>query len=248
MTKLTLYHGDALKILPTLPDESIDLVLTDPPYNILNTVQKISKTTKKWDNFGEQEFFNFSLTWIRESERILKDGGSLIFFWSERHLWLVKDLLDQTNLKLHKILIWNYPNVLKGFSNKRWINTFDFIFHVVKGNKPKTFHASFVKSENVDVFRFPKPQYNFKHDHMYHPTQKPLDLIKILISNLTDEGDTVLDPFIGSGTTMVASKELNRNAIGIEKEAEYIKIIKDRLNWGSSLGDVEFEFIGDDAE
>jgi len=80
---------------------------------------------------------------------------------------------------------------------------------------------------------------NYKH---LHPTQKPLDLIEWIISYWSFEGDLVLDPFLGSGTTMEACLKLNRNCIGVEINPEYINITKKRLNWGHSLGDVEFEF------
>ena len=76
-----------------------------------------------------------------------------------------------------------------------------------------------------------------------HPTEKPTELIKKLIITSSNENDTILDPFLGSGTTMKAGLELRRNVIGIEIEPKYIEITKKRLNWGSSLGNVEFKFF-----
>ncbi|MFH7835213.1 MAG: site-specific DNA-methyltransferase [Candidatus Aenigmatarchaeota archaeon] len=236
MIKLTLIQGDCLKILPTLKDESVDLVLTDPPYNILDK--------KEWDSFKNiHEYKNFSLSYLKEFERIMKNGASCFIFWSEKHIFLFDEILKQINLKLFKILIWHYPNILKGFSNKRWHNTFDFIFHLVKGDKPKIFNASFVREENKDVWTFTKPQYNFKKNHKYHPTQKPYELISRIVKMFSLENNVILDPFLGSGTTMKVARDLKRNCIGIEINPKYIEITKKRLNWGSSLGNIEFEFF-----
>ena len=242
MIKLTLIQGDCLEVLKKLRSESVDLVVTDPPYFILNTVSKIQKEAKDWDSFEDMlAYKKFTTKYLNELYRIMKDNTSCCLFWSERHLFAFDEIIQQTKFNLHKILIWHYPNILKGFSNKRWHNTFDFIFHLAKG-KVSTFNASFVKGENIDVWRFPKPQFNFKKDHKYHSTQKPLELIKRLIKILSNPNDTVLDPFLGSGTTMQACLELNRNCIGVEINPEYVNVTKKRLNWGHSLGDVEFEF------
>ena len=184
MIKLTLIQGDALKILPKLPDKSIDLVVTDPPYNILSSVPKnnIQNMAKEWDTFTSiEQYKNFTTNYLQQLERISKNNSSLFIFWSEKHLFIFPEVLEKTNLKLYKILIWHYPNILKGFSNKRWHNTFDFIFHLVKGDRPRTFNASFTKEENKDVWVFPKPQHNFKKDKKLHSTQKPLELIKRII-------------------------------------------------------------------
>jgi len=228
--ELTLIHGDSLEILPTLPSDSIDLIITDPPYFVLNSVSKISETAKKWDTFSSiEEYKRFTVTYLKQFERVMRYNASCFLFWSERHLFLFNELLSKTRLKLHKIIIWHYPNILKGFSNKRWHNTYDFIFHLVKGSKPKVFNASFVKEENKDVWIFPKPQYNYIKDHKYHSTQKPYELIKRLVKMFSNKGDTVLDPFLGSGTTMEACLELERNCIGIEINKEYCEIARKRL-------------------
>jgi site-specific DNA-methyltransferase (adenine-specific) len=244
MIKLTLIQGDALKLLPMLEANSVDLIVTDPPYFILDTVKRISSLAKEWDSFkNEEDYKNFSVAYLSEFYRILKSGGSCFVFWSERHLFLIDEILRNINFKLYKIIIWYYPNILKGFSNKRWHNTYDFIFHLVKGDKPKVFNASFVKEENKDVWIFPKPQHNFKEDKKFHPTQKPLQLIQRIVKMFSNEGDIVLDAFLGSGTTMVACRDLKRSCIGIEINPEYIEITKRRLNWGSSLTDeIEWEF------
>lgn len=85
-------------------------------------------------------------------------------------------------------------------------------------------------SENVDVFRYPKPQSNWNKNMRWHPTSKPLELIKIFVKISSKENDIVLDPFLGGGTTAVASQHLNRKFIGIEKELKYCEITNKRLS------------------
>jgi len=237
--KIILYEGDCLRVLPSI-NQKFDLIVAGPPYNILGektrAVHKVD-----WDQFTQEEFMDFSVRWMKLCYDKLIWNGSCFVFWSEKNLFLFRDILSQTKFRLHKIIIWHYPNVVKGFSSKRWHNTFDFIFHLVKGEKPKYFNASFVDEENKDVWVFVKPQANFKKDRKVHPTQKPLELIKRIVKMFSEKHSWVLDPFAGSGTTLKACIELGRNCVGIEINSEYIEIIKRRLNWGKLFG-VEFKY------
>jgi len=225
-----LYHGDALQVLESIPNSSIDLIIADPPYFVLDTANGVDERAKKWDYFEDEEsYMSFTVKWLNLCYNVLKVRGSLFVFWSERHLFLFKQILDKTRFKLYKVIVWHYPNILKGFSSKRWINTFDFIFHLVKGDKPKVFNSSFMREENKDVWIFPKPQSNYKKDRLLHPTQKPYELIERLVKMFSNEGETVLDPFMGSGTTALVCERLNRKWIGIEINEDYCKIIVDRI-------------------
>jgi len=105
--------------------------------------------------------------------------------------------------------------------------TYDPVFYI-KFGKP-TFQPSFVGSENVDVFKYPKPQSNWGNNQRWHPTSKPLELIKTFIKISSKENDIILDPFLGGGTTAIAAQHLNRRFIGIEKETKYYKISNQRL-------------------
>ncbi len=105
--------------------------------------------------------------------------------------------------------------------------TYDPIFYI-KFGKP-TFQSSFVGSENVDVFRYSKPQSNWPSNMRWHPTSKPVPLIENFVKISSNENDIVLDPFLGSGTTAIAAQNMGRRFIGIEKELKYYKISKQRL-------------------
>jgi site-specific DNA-methyltransferase (adenine-specific) len=241
---LTLIRGDCLKVLPTFPENMVDLVVADPPYYVLENVKRVSEDAREWDSFsGPEEFVDFSRRWLRECFRVSCDGASCFVFWSEKNLFLFPKVLDGTGWKFHKILVWHYPNILKAFSNTRWHNTFDFIFHLVKGSSPKTFTAKFTGGENVDVLTYPKPQHNFRVDKKLHTAQKPLELVKHLVKMFSSRGSIVLDPFLGSGTTMLACRMLWRNCIGIELNEKYVEIVKERVHWGSSLEGVRFQYV-----
>jgi len=223
--KLTLVHGDALKILPKLKNEKIDLVLTDPPYGIgiakdgyVGSNKGILAPLKnynpqKWDlEPPKKELFDWIL---KISNHAIIFGGNCL---SDRLpvgiCWFVWDKQIPKGFKQSQMeLMWTN------------IKTYPRIYSILWNG----------------MFRI-------NDEKIYHPTQKPLYLIKEILMEFSHEKDLILDSFLGSGTTMKACLELNRNCIGIEIDKKYIDITKKRLNWGSSLNpDIEFEYIEDDS-
>ena len=198
-------QGDCLEVMKHIPDKSIDLILTDPPYGI--KADKgiggfgTSKTDKHykggWDNNRpSKEYFDEI---IRISKQAIIFGGN--FF---------ADLLPQGN---HWIF-WDKKGDIK-FQNP--YSDGELIWTNVKLNTVKKIvfkQQGFIKDTK---------------DERYHPTQKPSELIQQLIEKYSKDGDIILDPFAGSGTTGVACKNLGRNYILMEKEPEYIDIINKRL-------------------
>jgi site-specific DNA-methyltransferase (adenine-specific) len=222
-----LYCEDALEKLKELEDESVDLLLTDPPYGVIGINEGYSQ---EWDTFSsEEEFWDFTKKWLKLAIDKMKYGASAYVFWSQKRMFDFYNLLKEfKQITFKRMLIWHHPNLAKP-TRKMYLWTYDPIFFFVKGKKERYFDSNFTQGENTDVFKFMKPQNNYKNEKRLHPAQKPLDLIKILIKNSTKEGWMVLDPFLGSGTTAVASEQLNRRWIGIEKEKRYCEIIKERL-------------------
>lgn len=234
MVKLTLIQGDCLKVLPTIPDNSIDLVLTDPPYGI-NYVSGYSRNLEYRKNVADTTGWdNFDVLTIpfEHFKRIIRNDCYYYVFSRWDVLWKLP--------KPNKLLIWNKNDT--GMGNlKDWGCGYEVILTFKKGNpflrgKRESDVLTFWKTANFAV------RSNTKNNKMVHPTEKPLALIMKLIEKSTDEGDTIIDPFVGSGTTMEACLKLKRDCIGIEIEPKYIEIAKKRLNWGYSLGDTEFEF------
>jgi len=207
-----IYNEDCLEGMKRLPNESIDLVCTDPPYGVLGERQK-------WDNVDIWEFTN---EWWSLVKKKLKENSAVYCFWSQKYL-----LEGLQIFKPDRVLIWHHPNLAKT-TDKTFLWTYDPVFYI-KFGRP-VFHANFAKKQNVDVFKYPKPQSNWKEvKFWFHPTCKPLELVKRFIAISSDVGDIVLDPFIGSGTTAVACKQLRRHYIGFEINPEYCEIARKRI-------------------
>lgn len=258
MIKLTLIQGDALKVLKKIPDESVDLVITDPPYNISQDNKRLSrknlssKTHKRssdiildfgdWDKMDEKEYKDFTEKWFSEVVRVLKSKSWFLSFFSKERIGYFTDPLDglfkKYGFKTRTIITWCKSNPTPSFRKVNFLSSTEFI---VVGSKGKCKVKNFLEQKHMKNY-FITPNSSIWKETT-HPTEKPISIIKWLIKILSNEGDTILDTFLGSGTTMKAGLELRRNVIGIEIEPKYIEIVKKRLNWGSSLGNVEFKFF-----
>lgn len=213
---IKINNEDCLLGLAKIKDCSVDAIITDPPYFVLEK--------QSWDMQwkSKAEYFEWFDKVFAEMLRVLKDGGQMYIFFSQKFM---ADYMSK--YKPARMLIWWHRNLAQP-TNKMWLYEYDPIFYHVKGNKPKTFNGKFTKGYNVDVLMYSKPQ-RWKGHIRYHPAEKNLEMIKRLVEVSTNEGDVVLDPFVGGGTTPVACRDLKRNFVGFEKEKKYYKISKDRL-------------------
>jgi DNA modification methylase len=189
-----------------IPDKSIDMILTDPPYG--------TKTDQRGESFMIGEFSNILPLVLPEFYRVLKPDGAFYCFtsWTQMSEWLLR---FQQYFKLQNILVWDKQRHSGCYSPSSWQFTWEGIFFGIKGKRK-------VREYQRDVLVSTEKG---KRVAM----QKPVDIIEKLIRASTDEGMTVLDPFAGSGSTLLACKNLNRNYIGIEISAEYCKIAEERL-------------------
>ena len=236
MVESELIHGDCLIELPKIFDKKIDLILTDPPYGT---------TQCKWDSV-----IPFELMW-NQLKRVIKDNGAIALFGSEPF----SSYLRISNIKWFKYdLIWD-KKLSTGFLNANKmplkkhenINIFykkQCIYNPqMREGKERTKGGKKYANNGVygDYKEMPKKTYNMYHPTSIktfsnsnqktkvHPTQKPVALLEYLIKTYTNENDTVLDFTMGSGSTGVACKNLNRNFIGIEKDDKYFDIAKQRI-------------------
>ena len=237
---MKLYNADCLSILPNLPDKSINLVLTDPPYGT---------TVCKWDSV-----IPFEPMW-KELKRIIKDNGCIALFGSEPF----SSCLRTSNIKWFKYdWIWSKSRTT-GFLDckKKPMKCYELIsifykhqptykYELKKLDKPisKTRiggkSGSLLNKTNSLINEmqketgYPIQIIHFKNEHNVgkniHSTQKPVALLEYLIKTYTNENDTVLDFTMGSGSTGVACKNLNREFIGIELDKKYFEITKNRIN------------------
>lgn len=229
-----LWNGDCLELMKNIPNKSIDMILCDLPYGT---------TSCKWD-----VVIPFKPLW-EQYERIIKDNGAIILFGKQPFT----TLLINSNLKHFKYsLVWkkdNHDNPL--MAKKRFLNITEDICVFYKkqccynpqgiiridkvtkqGRGQSLAQQNTRKSEYVQHYtNYPKNILDFKRDlPNIHPTQKPVSLLEYLIKTYTNENDLVLDNCMGSGSTGVACKHLNRKFIGIELDKKYFEIAKDRIN------------------
>lgn len=248
-TKHKIIIGDALDKLKEIPDESVDLVFADPPYNMSKKTGlgwKYSKHVtmqEAWDIFSKDEFFEFNLKWITECLRVLKRGGSLWISGSFHNIYQIGFILQNLgNVKINNSIVWFKPNAQPNITCRFFTESTEHLIWASKnGNRKKwKFNYDFTKKDIFDTIN-PKDKQTRnlwvipltpKKEKWAgeHPTQKPEELLRRIILSCSDENDVVLDPFTGSGTTNVVALRYGRNSIGIEKEKKYIDIIKKRLS------------------
>jgi len=223
-----LYCGDCLEILREFPKESIDLILTDPPYGISKEhnfdSMKDRKNKRTGTFFGDWDVFN-----IKNWEIIVnptKKSSSIISFMSFEQYKNFTETIEKCNFEIKDRLIWEKTNPFPKNRDRRYVINIELIVWAVKKKAKWIFNRQNPKYETC-VLRFSSESgAKFKR---YHPTQKPLKLIKYLLKIHSNENNLVLDPFLGSGTTAVACEKLNRRWIGIEINPEYCEIAKKRI-------------------
>lgn len=218
----SLEHKDAKEWLPSVESKSIDLVLIDPPYEISRETgfSKGEETGRDTDRFRVSMDFgswdnNFTglKEIIVECYRTLKDGGTMICFYDLWKIETLRSYFEAAKFKQIRLIEWIKTNPVPLNSKLNYLtNAREIAVVGVKRGKP-TFHSEYDKG----IYEYP-----ICHDrNRFHPTQKPVELIKNLILKHSNEGDTVLDCFSGSGTTAVAAVMTNRNFVGCEISKEY---------------------------
>lgn len=214
-SKITLLEGDCLELLKTIPDKSIDVLLTDPPYSVMNDYE--------WDKKDEA----FYRQWLSLVKPKLKDKHAGFIFFDARRLYEFEHIL-RNYFPITNRIIWIRKNMSMGRVVKnRFISSYEVIFYF--GNRaldlPKDWGA-----ERFDSCEFAVPQSNFS-DKKLHPTQKPINLILQLVKVGSRKGDVILDCFAGSGVVGRACQIISgRSCILIEKEPKYNEIIRRVLN------------------
>lgn len=223
-------NEDCFTLLPNIPNESVDLILIDPPYEISRPTnfQSGEKTGRDVDrfrismDFGEwDKNFTGLNTVIKEGYRILKKGGTCICFYDLWKIETLKNIYENNKYKQIRFIEWLKTNPVPINSKINYLsNAREVAVSAIKVSKP-TFNSSY---DNA-IYQFPI----CRDKGRFHPTQKPLDLMKELILKHSNENDVVLDCFAGSCTTGVAAYQLNRNFIGCEIDSNYYNQSLERL-------------------
>ena len=236
-----LICADSLNAMKKMPDKSIDLIITDPPFNIGKNYGGVYKDNKK-----SEEYIEWCKKWLKECIRLLKPQGSLYLFnYPENNAYLLPFL--KKHMVFKRWMTWHYPTNT-GHSKVNFTRTQHSILFFAKTKKHKFNRDKIaVPYKNptdkriqellkngskgrapYDVFQFNLVK-NVSKDKTPHPCQIPVPLLKIFIKASSNSGDTILDPFAGSFSTCAAAKELDRNSIGIDINPAYVKIGEKRL-------------------
>ncbi len=240
-----LFNDDCIKRLKKIENKSIDMIFADPPYFLssggvsCHSGKQVSVNKAKWDkSIPIEDKIKFNRKWIRLCREILKDNGSIWISGTFHNIYAIGVALELEGFSIINNITWQKPNPSPNLACRCFTNSTETILWARKQLTAKkkgkhTFNYLLMKKINggkqmKDVWLIPLVK---KEEKKYgkHPTQKPLALLERIILASTNEGDLILDPFNGSGTTGLASVKLNRRYIGIEKEKEYCELTKKRL-------------------
>ncbi len=243
----SIRHGDCLSELKKIETASVDLVFADPPYNLQlagellrpnNT--RVDGVDDAWDKFQSFEKYDaFCREWLAECRRVLKPDGAIWVIGSYHNIFRLGVALQDLGFWVQNDVIWRKVNPMPNFRGKRFTNAHETLIWAGRDQKSRvTFNYESLKTANDDLqmrsdWLFPicsGPE-RLKDDggRKAHPTQKPEALLHRIILATTRQGDVVLDPFFGTGTTGAVAKKLGRQFIGIERDADYVRAAEERI-------------------
>ena len=220
---MRLIKGDSLEEMDKLIEQGVkvDAIITDPPYKVISG----GKPTKKGQPSGllsknDGKIFKHNNlkeeSWFPKIFELLKEGGHCYIMVNTLNLERYLRLARETGFKLHNLLVWEKSNCTP---NRWYMKNCEYTLFLRKG-----------KAKSINILGS-KTVHKFKNEsNKVHPSEKPLELMSLYVENSTNENETVLDFTMGSGTTGLACKNLNRNFIGIELDSHYFAIAKERIN------------------
>ena len=213
MEKVRLWHGDCLELMKNIPDGSVDLVLTDPPYGMSFRSNHRKEKYKEIQNDKSLEWLE---RYISECYRVIKNNSAIYCFCSWHNVDVFKQAIEK-KFKVKNILIWEKNNTSMGDLKGSYAPKYEMIIFAHKGRKL------------LNGFRYADIIKASRTGNKKHPTEKPVDLLETFIKNSSDENTVVFDGFMGSGSTGVACVNTNRRFIGIELDGVYFNIAKERI-------------------
>lgn len=221
-----IYNLNCMTGFKGIPSESIDLVVTDPPYRICPRGHSILHGTMNDPLSMKGKIFednDIDITdWLPELYRVLKDGTHCYVMVNNFNLIHYLKVIDDSDFHFTRLLVWDKKRKINGV---RYMGQVEFIIMLSKGTPRKINNCG-----TSDLLSYPINKLRDKNGEVYHPTEKPVELMEKLISNSSNPGDTVLDPFCGIGSTMIAASRLGRHYLGFEINLRYAIIADTRLN------------------
>ncbi len=239
--------GDCLNELRRIPSGSVDLVFADPPYNLQLAAEllrpnntRVDGVDDEWDKFSSfAEYDKFCRAWLTECQRVLKPDGAIWVIGSYHNVFRLGTALQDLGFWILNDVVWRKVNPMPNFRGKRFTNAHETLIWASRDQKSRpTFNYESLKALNDDLqmrsdWLFPicaGPE-RLKDDggRKAHPTQKPEALLHRVLLASSNVGDTVLDPFFGTGTTGAVAERLGRKWIGIERDPDYAKAATERI-------------------
>ncbi len=240
-------HGDCTEILSSFPENSIDVIFADPPYNLQlkhdlyrPNLTKVDAVVDNWDKFpGFSAYDQFTQGWLTACRRVLKDTGTIWVIGSYHNIFRVGSIMQDLGFWILNDVIWIKTNPMPNFRGVRFANAHETLIWAQKIRGARyTFNHRAMKALNDDLqmrsdWTIPLTSGKERirvNGSKAHSTQKPSGLLYRVILSSTNPNDVILDPFLGSGTTGATAKMLRRNWIGIEREKKYIKVAQKRID------------------
>jgi site-specific DNA-methyltransferase (adenine-specific) len=249
VTKLPIdkiIHGNCIEILKSFPENSVDLIFADPPYNLQlrndlyrPNMTKVDAVNDGWDKFkGFTEYDAFTREWLSASQCALKDTGTIWVIGTYHNIYRVGAIMQDLGFWILNDIFWTKSNPMPNFRGVRFTNAHETLIWAQKKQGAKyTFNHKSMKALNDDLQM--RSDWNLNlvngkerirlNGSKVHSTQKPEALLYRVIMASSNVGDVVLDPFFGTGTTGAVAKRLGRNWIGIERDIKYIKVAQKRI-------------------
>ena len=231
-----LFKEDSLKLLPSIPNESIDMIFADPPYFLSNggitcyAGKMVSVNKGKWDvSNGIEDSHLFNLRWLQQCQRILKPNGTIWVSGTSHIIYSIGYAMQTLNYKILNDIAWFKVNPPPNLSCRYFTHSTETVLWAAKNKKSKHyFNYPLMKKLNnnkqmFSLWHIKAPGHDEKR-YGKHPTQKPMKLLERIILASTREGATILDPFNGSGTTGIQAYLLERRYVGIDSEKEYLDL------------------------
>lgn len=231
-----LINGDCLDAMSTIKNSSVDLLLTDPPYNLGLFMQNRATNLKRmrenyfgaagWDNLDAEQWAASMDSFFGEAARVLRKGAAAIVFMAVIKLETLISIAQKHGFYYKTTGAWHKLNPMPRNMNLHFINSMESWVYFVFGERTGTFN-----NNGKALHDFYETAVTSKGEKAYgkHPTQKPVELMEYFVRTLSNQNDEILDPFMGSGSTGIASKNLNRHFTGIELSKEYFNIAKKRM-------------------
>ena len=241
--------GDTIDHLKSLPENTVDVIFADPPYNLQleNELSrpdssKVDAVNDDWDQFDSfKDYDNFSRLWLKEAQRILKPNGTIWVIGSYHNIFRIGYILQDLGYWILNDIIWQKANPMPNFKGTRFTNAHETIIWASKNKNSKKYVFNYEAMKSLNENTQMRSDWFLPicngHERLkdskgkkVHSTQKPESLLHRVIISSSNPGDIILDPFFGTGTTGAVAKKLSRSFIGIERDNKYISHAQKRID------------------